>query len=663
MAFFDRLSRNLVASPPLVRLLALFAVVAALGAAMQGAAAVAGVHFSLLDRNAGSTVLIVVSMVVLLGMIAAEGRPLAEYGLVIERNWRMKFAQGAAAGACVYLAYCAVAALAGVYSLRTTGITAGRTAEAGLDAVLAIPLAVTQQLIFCGCLLGMLRRGGSRWSAVVVPAALFAAACALGRADGMLGAEGQRLFVGMFMLASLLGVLRMISGSITLPSGVLAGCLMPRKVISKLDLLAFSPDAPMSPWMAPLNDPRQAPALWLLMAAVLVGAVAILWLRGERVANTDDQAAAGFHRTNPFSNLVQLTPIDRWVRLLAEARCRIDLRYLPRLAFSLAASAVNTVLALPERMLAPLLLRHTPQDPLFLVGVNRSGTTHLHNLLALDPQFRSPRNYEVFNPHGFLTGWLTTLLMIPFLMWRRPMDSVQMTPFSSQEDEFALAAMGSPSPYWSFNFPRVGAHNRYWRSAGFDGAERVRWRRHYRLFLRKLTALNGRRPLLKNPANTGRIDMLHDLFPGARYIHIVRNPHDVLRSNRRFAEQGLVVFQLQDPAPEDNYATRFVDHYAQMMDDHYAGAASLASDQHATVRFEDLESDPVGEIERLYRQLGLEMTDAYRARLDSYLQSIAGYQKNKPSKLNEADRQAVEVALGSYMQMWGYCETADRRAA
>ena len=43
------------------------------------------------------------------------------------------------------------------------------------------------------------------------------------------------------------------------------------------------------------------------------------------------------------------------------------------------------------------------EAPLFILGHYRSGTTHLHNLLALDPQFAAPTFFQALNPHTFLS--------------------------------------------------------------------------------------------------------------------------------------------------------------------------------------------------------------------------------------------------------------------
>jgi hypothetical protein len=340
---------------------------------------------------------------------------------------------------------------------------------------------------------------------------------------------------------------------------------------------------------------------------------------------------------------------------LTAARFRVGVKYWPRLLVTLAGSAFNTVLSLPERLIAPRVLRHQVPPPVFIVGMPRSGTTHLHNVLALDPQFRAPRNSEVFNPHGFLTGWLTTALMTPFVSWRRPMDAVQMHVFAPQEEEFALAAMGRESPYWSFVFPRrIVMYDTFWTTKDWSPAAVQRWEGRYRLFLRKLTCRHRRRPLLKNPANTGRVERLAQLFPGAKFIHIVRHPFAVVRSNVHLARHGLVAFQLQDPLNDDSYETRILANYQRVIDQFYRGASTIPREDVTEVRFEDLEQDAIGEVERIYAELGLEVSSEFRSRLSLYLKRLAGYRKNQFEPLAEHERRQIEEAMRPYFFRWGY---------
>ncbi len=650
---------------PVAKLLAWMVALTCLSGAAELATASTGWNLSLLDKNGGAAVLMLLALVGLLAIVAYERRPLADFGLIIDRLWVHNALGGLVAGLFVYGAYITTCVVCGALTASTSGIHPLSVGEALLEVAFAIPPAVIQQVIFAGLLLGLLRTQTGRWGAVAISAIVFGLAVALGNSQGITSASGLGLAFGMTLLAGLLGVLRLASGSIVFPAGVLAGALAFRRVSSKLQLTELGNDQALIDWLAPFGDPRQAPAFWCFMAlCIAIAAIVVIW-RGEPRLATDAAAEASFKRLNPFSNLLTFIPLERWAVLLVQAKFRIDPIYVPRLIVTLIGSAIGTLLALPERWLAPLLVTHRVEDPVFVIGIHRSGTTHLHNLLALDPQFRAPRNYEVFNPLGFMTGWITTALMTPALMWRRPMDSVQMTPLSSQEEEFALTAMGSPSPYAAFCLPREhGRHWKYVHAESFTPGEAVRWRRDYLLFLRKITWWNRKRPLLKNPANTGRIAMLRQMFPHAKFIYLVRNPDAVYRSNLHFAKQGLVVFQLQEPSDENNYADEFLENYRRVSETAERDLANLPTGQGVRIRFEELDDSPIETIAAIYAQLDMEFTFAFQRRLDEYVKRNADYRKNRQTPLPADQARAVRAAMGPFYAAWGYDEsTADRRAA
>ncbi|WP_425395843.1 sulfotransferase [Aeoliella sp.] len=619
-----------------------------------------GLPVSLLTKSAGGVVLLVVALVTLLAVLASEARPAAEYGLVIPANWRRQAFGGMAVGAMFYAAYLVACQSAGVIEWKADAITPSRCAKAALAAVSSIPVSAVQQIIFAGLLLGMLRRATSAIVAVLVPAMVFGLFAAASRQD----ATAPQLFVGLTLLAVLLGVVRLRTGTIVMSTGLLAGAIAVRRIVSKLRLADLDPTNPWTPWLAPLGDPRLGPVFWTLLTIATAIVTVIVIRHGEREVHEDPAAAASFKRVMPLSNLMAFAPIDRWMVELARARFAVGLMYLPRLVFTLVASGLTTLVTLPERVLAPRLLKHDVPPPVFIVGMHRSGTTHLHNLMALDPQFRSPRNFEVLNPHGFLTGWLTTAAMAPLLMWRRPMDSVQMTVLSTQEEEFALAAMGGESPYWMFCFPRrTGELERYWWTDRFESRELARWQQHYVRFLRKLTWRSLRRPLLKNPVNTCRVAMLHEMFPTAQFVYIVRHPHAVYRSNMHFAEHGFAVFQLQDTPPVDSYAQRFLDQYRHATDACEHDLHSLPFGTTARVRFEDLERNPLHCIQQIYDRLGLELSGEYRAALDDYLDRTANYHKNRFGELPPLEAAKVDAIMGPYLIEWGYAPSEIRKAA
>ena len=270
-------------------------------------------------------------------------------------------------------------------------------------------------------------------------------------------------------------------------------------------------------------------------------------------------------------------------------------------------------------MIPFLLRRKKILDPVFIVGAHRSGTTHLHNLLALDPQFTTPRTYQVMNPIGFLvSGWLFIPFLWCFTPWKRPMDAMDFSLFAPQEEEYAITYCSGLSPYWGATFPREAVHyDRYIFPERFEARERAVWKAKLTLFLRKLCAFSDKQPLLKNPYNTARLEMLLELFPRGKFVHIYRNPFTVYLSNVNLARECFCLFQLQDPPQpsEKDYAARFLDHYVDIEQRFYTMAARLPADQVAEVRFEDLEVDPVHEIERIYQRLGMTITPEYRIRI------------------------------------------------
>ena len=603
-----------------------------------------------------------VALAVLLALLATDRRSLTEYGLAVQTGWWRRLLLGFAVGTVVYAGYCGVALGCGVFRLHTQDLSAYRWFSASLAACCSVPVAATQQVIFSGYLLTKLREHTGRTVAVCGSACLFAVLAALGGdSSRWMTAETAGLAVGLFLIAALLGVLRLLSGNILLSVGVLAGAITVRRLIKKTHLLAFQEDHVWANWFAPFGDPRQGAWFWCIVACGWIGAWVLLQRRGEpKSAQDEPLLTASFKRVFPFSNVMAMAPLDLWWASLVEARFRVGLKYLPRLIWILCVSTVNTLLSFPERWLAPYVLRHPVADPVLVVGVHRSGTTHLHNLLALDPQFCTPRNYHTMNPFGALvTGWLITPILGMFMTMKRPMDAMRISMLTPQEDEFAIAGMGRLSPYWAFTFPRrMASYDRYIASSEWSDTEQTQWKRQLLLFLRKVTFWSRKCPLLKSPYHTGRVKLVRSLFGGAKFVHIYRHPYDVYRSNQHLAREGLITFQLQDPDPADCFQTRFVSTYRMLVEQFYQDARELPWGDVVEVRFEDLERDPLFEVRRIYRELGLEFSEQFEERLIRYLDSVVGHQKNRFAELPAGERQHIDAQLGHFMRRWSY---SDRR--
>lgn len=597
----------------------------------------------------------ITALVGLAMLAAADRRPMADYGLALTGNWARQLAGGLALGL-------GVAGGWGVLGYVSEAV--GPRSPVRWNALLEIvPVALEAlvagfaiQIIFSGYIVSIVRERHGSAIAVIVPAILLPL---MYRIDAwpVLITHGEWQRSAWLMLMQLLaGVLRLRSGHIMLATGLIAGMSIVRRMVRKTGVLQDVLQPELAYWLCPDGDIQRAPAFWIVAAVAAL--LLALTVRPGVLRGPAERGGipASLKRVYPFAMPMTFAPLDVQLRCLWIARGGIARDYLPRAFAVLALSTLNTVLSLPERVLSPLIRRRRVLDPIFVVGVHRSGTTHLHNLLALDPQLIAPMHFQVLNPVGALVCGLPLMgVLTAFFPWRRPMDNMSSHPLSPGEEEFAVANLCHVSPYWGWVFPRRAAtFERFLYADGFTPGEKKTWQRAYRCFLNKLVLWTGQRPVLKNPCNTGRLGMLLELFPDARIVHIHRHPHDVYRSNLHFAREGHCLFQLQDPVAGDAYADRFLSHYAAMETDCYRVAATRPPNRFVDVRFEDLETDALGQIARIYAQLELDLDPRFRQKLETYLGRIADYRKNRFEPLDEAAQREIARHVGPLMERWGY---------
>src|SRR6185503_9923340 len=165
-------------------------------------------------------------------------------------------------------------------------------------------------------------------------------------------------------------------------------------------------------------------------------------------------------------------------------------------------------------------------SPLFVLGHWRSGTTHLHYLLGLDDRFAFPGLYQVHFPHTFLTTEQRLSGLVGFLLPRhRPYDNVRLDLQVPDEDEFAMCVLGFMTSYLAGVFPRRMEYYEQFLTLQNTPASAVdQWKSSLRLFLQKLTLKSGKPLIVKSPTHTGRIKLLLEMFPDARFVHIHRDP-------------------------------------------------------------------------------------------------------------------------------------------
>ena len=348
--------------------------------------------------------------------------------------------------------------------------------------------------------------------------------------------------------------------------------------------------------------------------------------------------------------------LDEWRTLLRRHHYAINPAHWPRALVQTALAAANSAGARLERLRFGRRIDATRVEaPLFVLGHYRSGTTHLHNLLALDPQFAAPTLFQTLNPHTFLTNErLGAPLADRLIVRHRYQDAMALGARLPGEDEFALGAMTGLSPYLGACFPTEGDHyDRYLSFRDASQAEVARWGEALTLFLRKLTLRHDRRLVLKSPPHTARIRLLLSLFPDARFVHIRRDPFVVFGSTRHTIRTTEPLYHF-GTGPIRDSGDRIIAVYAEMYDAYFGERHLIPEGRLCEVGFEDLERDPIRVMGSIYETLELPRFDYLRPRLESYLGTISAYRKNRHADLPEPLRYRIAAEWSRNFDEWGY---------
>jgi len=351
-----------------------------------------------------------------------------------------------------------------------------------------------------------------------------------------------------------------------------------------------------------------------------------------------------------------------WLTLLRESG-GIDREFLVRTAFLTATTLLTSPLRLYERLRFDGALERTALHPapIFIVGHWRTGTTHLHNLLCRDPSLGYVSTFQAIAP-GFC---LSTERALKPLLTRiigkshptRLIDNIPLLFDGPQEEEFAISNLSPHSFLHQYTFPRRASDlfDRYALLEGLSDATRAEWSAVYLDFLRKVTLrAGGRRLVLKNPGNGGRIRELLTMFPEARFIHTVRNPYDVFPSLMlvyRILVPGSQVQRIDAAETEEHVLSSS----ARLMRKFEASRALIPPGRLVEVRFEDLERAPLDEVRRVYQALDLPGYAAAEPAITGYLASIRGYQKNRYPPNGDVIEK-VNRQWGFVFDTWGYAQ-------
>ena len=264
------------------------------------------------------------------------------------------------------------------------------------------------------------------------------------------------------------------------------------------------------------------------------------------------------------------------------------------------------------------------ERPIIVVGLPRSGTTHLVNLIAADQRLRSMPLWEGQEPvpdpnekpgedgidprwHRCNAIWERMQATSPLISAMHPMEPDHI----HEELEFMLPDFTSYNLEWIARAPKWRdyylAHDQtpHYQGALLTGLKILQWKKP------------RERWILKCPQHLEQIGPLMATFPDATIVVTHRDPISVIQSaatmNAYASRQN---YHHTDP---QWYLDYWHDRIQRLLRASVRDRDLLPSDRTHDVLFHEFMADDVGTVEKIYEVAGLEMTAEARSQIQSYM--------------------------------------------
>jgi hypothetical protein len=366
--------------------------------------------------------------------------------------------------------------------------------------------------------------------------------------------------------------------------------------------------------------------------------------RAERIARRLDVRFGDAYPPELLEGLGQLAGA------LAAPEARIRADRLAAISFELGRKLTNRAALAREYASQPAIAREPVEQPVFILGINRTGTTFLHRMLAQGPRFWALYPHELAHPalsseapasgtqlagtgetgrRQYAADALAASGIAEAMAGIHPVDP------GGPEEEFALLEDSFAS--WSYTLRYHVPEYASWL-AGQDGAfaygvhrrtmQHLSWQRGTRL------GAVPRQWLLKMPFHLAELETLVATYPDAIFIQTHREPREVMPSWLSLTEAvRSLTAQPGDPAAigaeQLDFMSRMLGQAAR-----FRAAYPEIDRRFADVSYLDLTENPVGTVAEIYRHFGWVFDDETRARTERW-------QASQPAQYQPAQHQAV----------------------
>lgn len=250
--------------------------------------------------------------------------------------------------------------------------------------------------------------------------------------------------------------------------------------------------------------------------------------------------------------------------------------------------------------------------PIVIAGLQRTGTTVLHRLLAADPAARALLSWEALNPvplpgegarGNFRRRALSKLAEVGLARLAPDFFAIHPVEADAPEEDILLLdhAFMSQAPEATAHVPSYAR----WLET-HDVAP------SYRFLRRALQALAWQRPgehwVLKTPHHMEFLAELLTVFPDAVIVQTHRDPHATMGSFCSMVAHGRGVFS--DHVDAREVGSHWLRKVRRMIDRSIAVRDAGRQASFVDVSYYDVLADPIAEVRRIYEHAGLTLTNA-----------------------------------------------------
>jgi hypothetical protein len=272
-----------------------------------------------------------------------------------------------------------------------------------------------------------------------------------------------------------------------------------------------------------------------------------------------------------------------------------------------------------ERVANPAIERQRITAPVFIIGLPRTGTTHLHGIVSEDTANRAPLTWEVMYPAAARNdddvararaatdarlGWAD----------RFAPEFMRIHPIAADLPQECIAITAQMFMSIQFHTTHDVPSYQDWLE---NASQRLGFDFHHRFLQHQQAKSTGSRWVLKAPGHLFALEGLLERYPDARIIHTHRDPLRVMASMASHATVLRRAFS--DNADPRKIARDWADRWARALEKFLAVRDRAPASQFLDINFESIESDPLGTVERVYDFLQWPLTTEARAAMRRFL--------------------------------------------